>query len=165
MLGRLNPFAGGQDPPPDRQNEAQALRLELDEAQRQLETARRELETLRFTANRAQQEQAEERLEQLFGELSTPVAQFSVQRALSRQEVELKPRDLLAVTARMVQALETAGLKLEGEPGDELEYSPDHHQPLSLEVTLTAGEPVRLRFPGVSYRGRWLKKAMVEKRS
>lgn len=165
MLGRLNPFAGGQDPPPDRQNEAQALRLELDEAQRQLEAARRELETLRFTASRAQQEQAEERLEQLFGELSTPVAQFSVQRALSRQDVELKPRDLLAVTSRMVQALETAGLKLEGEPGDELEYSPDHHQPLSLEVTLKAGEPVRLRFPGVSYRGRWLKKAMVEKRS
>lgn len=163
MLGRLNPFAGGQDPP-ERQNEAQALRLELDDAQRQLEAARRELETLRFTASRTRQEQAEERLEQLFGELATPVAQFSVQRALSRQEVELKPRDLLAVTARLVQALESAGLKLEGEPGDELEYSPDHHQPLSLEESLKPGQPVRLRFPGVSYRGHWLKKAMVEKR-
>lgn len=144
------------------QNEVQALRLELEQAQRLLDNTQRELETLRFTSQRNQQEQAQDRLEQLFSELATPVAQLAVQRSLSQQGLELKQRDLLAVSGRMLQALETAGLKLEGEPGQELAFSPDHHQPLSLETALKAGQTVKIRFPGVSFRGRWLKKAMVE---
>ena len=147
---------------PEQQNEAQALRLELEQARKLLESTQRELETLRFTSQRNQHEQADDRLEQLFTELATPVAQLAVQRALSQQGVELKQRDLLAVSSRLAQALETGGLKLEGEPGQELPYSPDHHQPLSLDTALKAGQTVRVRFPGVSFRGRWLKKAMVE---
>ncbi len=146
----------------DPKNEAQALRLELEAARKQLDNTQRELETLRFTSQRYSHEQAEDRLEQLFTELATPVAQLAVQRALNGQGVELKSRDLLAVSGRMFEALQTAGLKLEGAPGDELAYSPDHHQPLSLDTALKAGQTVKIRFPGVSFRGRWLRKAMVE---
>lgn len=144
------------------QNEAQGLRLELEAARKQLEQTQRELEALRFTSQRYSQDQAEDRLEQLFSELATPVAQLAVQRFLNEKGVELKPRDLLVVSSRMYEALRAAGLGLEGEPGQEVVYSPDHHQPLSLDAQLAVGQTVRIRFPGVSFRGRWLKKALVE---
>lgn len=144
------------------QNEVQSLRLELEAARKELERTRTELETLRFTSQRYSQDQADDRLEQLFSELSTSVAQLAVQRSLHDKGTELKQRDLLAVSGRMLEGLKSAGLMLEGEPGEEALFSPDHHQPLSLETALKAGQPVRIRFPGVSFRGRWLKKAMVE---
>lgn len=144
------------------ENETQILRLELEQARKELRNLQRELETVRFTSQRNQSEQADDRLEQLFTELSTPLAQLAVQRALDQQGKELRQRDLLAVSGRMLEALQGRGVKLEGEPGQELAFSPDHHQPLSLDSSLKPGQTVKIRFPGVSFRGRWLRKAMVE---
>ena len=46
--------------------------------------------------------------------------------------------------------------------GEMTSFDSDHHLPLRNDVTFVQGEPVIVRFVGVAYRGKLLRKARVE---
>jgi molecular chaperone GrpE (heat shock protein) len=69
---------------------------------------------------------------------------------------------VLTVARRLVRALEDNGLTVEGSVGERVPFDPDHHEPLSADVSLQAGQMVVVRFVGVAYRGKLLRKAGVE---
>jgi molecular chaperone GrpE (heat shock protein) len=145
------------------EREVQSLRLELDERDRAVTNLSEELERQRSGASARVAEAVETQVEQLLADAAAPVAQLRTQMHLL--EAEGKPvqaRDVLAVAKRLVRTLEDNGLGLEGSVGEAVPFDPNHHEPLSAGVALTPGQPVVLRFVGVVYRGKLLRKAGVE---
>jgi molecular chaperone GrpE (heat shock protein) len=109
-------------------------------------------------------EAVQEQVERLLSDAAAPVTQLLTQAHLL--EVEGKPvqaKDVLAVAKRLVRALEDNGLTLEGSVGETVPFDPNRHEPLSGDAALMPGEAVVVRFVGVSYQGRVIRKAGVAK--
>jgi molecular chaperone GrpE (heat shock protein) len=147
--------------------EAQSLRLEMEERERLVASLKSELERQRNGESARITEAVQSRIEKLMADVAAPVTQLFTQAHLL--EVEGKPvqaKDVLAVAKRLVRALEDEGLKLEGGVGETASYDPNRHEPLggqTAQTGLTLGQPIVTRFAGVSYRGRLIRKAGVEK--
>ena len=162
-LGRLL----GRKPTDERvlalKQEAQRLRLELAEQEKTVARLKQELERQRGGASARVTEAVQTQVEQLLADVATPVAQLLTQAHLL--DVEGKPvqaRDVLAVAKRLVRTLEDNGLMLEGRVGESVSFDPDHHEPLSADVSPKSGQMVTVRFVGVAYQGKLLRKAGVE---
>lgn len=145
------------------EREAQSLRLELEEREREVTRLREELERQRGGTSARVTEAVQARMEQLLADVAAPVAQLLTQTHLL--EVEGKPvqaRDVLAIAKRLVRVLEDNGLTMEGSVGETAPFDPNRHEPLSADASLKQGQPVVLRFVGVAYQGKLLRKAGVE---
>ena len=145
------------------EREAQSLRLDLAEQERLAAQLKEELERLRGSASAHVSEAVQVQVEQLLTDVATPVVQLLTQTHLL--EVEDKPvqaKDVLALVKRLVRTLEDNGLTLVGSVGETAPFDPNHHEPLSSSVSLEPRDRVTLRFVGVAYQGRLLRKAGVE---
>ncbi len=143
--------------------EAQSLRLELEERERAVANLKEELERQRNSAGAHIDEAVQAQMERLLADAAAPVAQLLTQAHLL--EVEGKPvqaRDVLAVAKRLVRILEDNGLTLEGSVGETVPFDPNRHEPLSANASLKSGQPAVMRFVGVAYQGKLLRKAGVE---
>lgn len=146
------------------EREAQGLRLDLQEKERAVANLTSELERLRSSEVARINEAAQAQMEQLLTDLASPVAQLLTQAHLL--EVEGKPvqvKDVLTVARRLVRVLEDEGLTLEGKVGETVSFDPNHHEPLSGNISLTSGQNVVIRFVGITLQGKVLRKAGVEK--
>lgn len=144
------------------EREAQRLRLELEEAQRRVEVLKGDLERQRRSEEQRLGDIVQAKIERLFSDVAAPVAQLLTQAYLV--EVEGKPvqaKDVIVVAKRLVRVLEDNGLALEGKVGEIVPFEPNRHEPLSADASLKPGEQVLIRFVGVSYGGKVLKKAGV----
>ncbi|MCP4538603.1 MAG: hypothetical protein GY832_15830 [Chloroflexi bacterium] len=147
----------------DLEREAQRLRLDLAGQEKMVAQLKVELERQRSGSSAHVSEAIQAQVEQMLSDVATPVAQLLTQAHLL--EVEGRPvqaKDVLAVAKRLVRTLEDNGLTLEGRVGESVPFDPDHHEPLSTDVSLRAGRMVTVRFVGVAYRGKLLRKAGVE---
>jgi molecular chaperone GrpE (heat shock protein) len=166
-------FSFGPLPPdggrPTLQRETQRLRLQVEEYGRELKTLQEALERYEKGESartaEAVRAQAERQAERLMAGLAAPVAQLLTQA--HRLEIEGEPvqaKDVLAAVSRLVRALEGEGLQPEGRVGETAGFDPNRHEPLGGDAALTPGQQVIVRFVGVSYRGRLIRKAEVERR-
>jgi molecular chaperone GrpE (heat shock protein) len=146
------------------QGEAQTLRLDLQERNRLITTLQSDLERHRRGVSAQLAEAIQTRMEQIVTATASPIVQLLTQAHLL--EVENRPvqvRDVLAVARRLIRILEEQGLILEGHVGETLAYDPNHHEPLNSAEELTPGQLVSVRFVGVTYRDKVLRKAGVER--
>ena len=146
------------------EREAQSLRLELVERDQAVAHLKGELERRRSGASDRIAEAVQAQVERLLSDAAAPVAQLLTQVHLL--EAERKPvqaRDVLAVAKRLVRTLEDNGLTLEGSVGETVPFDPNRHEPLSADASLNCRQSVVLRFIGVAYQGKLLRKAGVEK--
>jgi molecular chaperone GrpE (heat shock protein) len=141
-------------------SEAQAQRLELQEREHVIAALTADLERQR----RGEEERIAQALhahrERFLADAAGPVAQLLTQAHLI--DVEGKPvqaRDVLAVARRLVRLLEDEGLLAEGQVGATVPFDPDRHEPAGGE--LAPGQFAVVRFVGLTYRGRVLRKAGV----
>lgn len=144
--------------------EAQSLRVELLERDRLIQTLKQELERARSGEQERVHEIVEARLERLMSGAAAPVAQLLTQIHLF--EAEGKPvqtKDVLAVAKRIVRALEDEGLSILSGVGETVAFDPNYHQPLGTQGPLAQSEKAVVRLVGISYRGKVLRKASVEK--
>lgn len=144
------------------EQEAQGLQLELAERDQLVANLKQELERQRSGANVQVTEAVQVQVERVLADVAAPVSQLLTQAHLL--EVESKPvqaRDVLVVAKRLVRSLEDHGLTLTGEVGQRVAFNPDHHEPLGPEVGLSPGQLVVVRFVGVAYHGKLLRKAGV----
>lgn len=155
-------------PPDERllrlEREAQALRLELAEKERAMEVLRKDLERLRKDESDRAGASLKARMEDLLSEIAVPMAQLAAQARLL--EVEGKPvqaRDVIAVARRLIGVLEDEGLRLEGSLGEAVPFDPNRHELLGGAGEPVPGEKVRIRFAGVRWAGKLLRKAGVER--
>lgn len=145
------------------EGEAQALRLELAEGVKTVANLKRELERQRSGEAVRLEAAVHATVERLLSSAAPAAAQLVKQAHLLEVEGRaVAARDVLAVARRLVSGLEDEGLKLEGAVGEQVAYNPNRHEPLNAAANLTPGQAVVIRFVGVSYRGKMLRKAGVE---
>jgi molecular chaperone GrpE (heat shock protein) len=145
------------------ERELQAAKLELGEKDRAIATLRGELEQQRRGEATRLQTALRARTEHLLTEAAAPAAQLQTQAHLLETERRSVPaKDVLTVARRLIRVLEDEGLKWEGEVGEHAPFNPGHHEPLNAAAALTAGQPVIVRFAGVTCQGKLLRKAGVE---
>jgi molecular chaperone GrpE (heat shock protein) len=147
---------------PALRREVQSQRLELAERERVLANLKSEMERLRRGEGERIAAAVQTQVERLLSSAAAPVAQLLTQAHLL--EVEGKPveaRDVLAVARRLLRVLEDEGLALEGSVSATVAFDPNRHEPLSSATSLTAGQSAVIRFVGVAYRGKVLRKAGV----
>jgi molecular chaperone GrpE (heat shock protein) len=146
------------------EREGQSLRLKLEELEQSLASLKGELERQHSSASARVAGAVQAQVERLLADAAAPVAQLLTQAHLL--EVEGKPvqaKDVLAVARRLVRTLEDSGLTLEGSIGQAVPFDPNRHEPLGAGGFPEPGQPVVVRFVGVAYQGKLLRKAGVEK--
>jgi len=145
------------------EKEAQAMRMEIEAREDIIANLKQEIERLRLRQEQIIAETVTTRLSGLFGELAAPSSQILTQANLIERQGQLvQSRDVLAVARRMVRALERYGVVFAGQVGEQVAFDPDQHTPISGTVLPKPGQPVTIRFTGVSYQGKTLYKAIVE---
>ena len=144
------------------ERELQSLRLELQERQASLERIKSELERQRSQAEAVLSERVQSQAVQLLGDLAQPAAQLLTQAYLFEvQGQPVQTRDVLMVAKRLVQGLQDHGLQIEQTIGSTVKFDPNRHELLSTDSQIQPGEPVMVRFVGLSFQGKRLHKAGV----
>ena len=152
-----------QDALLQQKNEIQSLRIEQSENKRTVETLAQEIDRLRARQEQLVEINVTKRLEALFSDLAGPASQILTQAdLLENQGKPVQARDILSVSRRMVRALERNGVVIEGKVGEAAVFNPDRHIPIQPGQTLQPGQPVIVRFAGVSYGDKMIYKAIVE---
>ncbi len=158
-----------QAPPSDAQdplqqmNELQALRMSQAGDRRAIERLTQEIERLKAQQAEVVDLTLENRLEALFRDLAAPASQVLTQAHLLEDQGKAVPaQDILAVSRRMLRAMERNGVLFEGKVGEAVRFDPERHVPIESGQAIETGQPVIVRFAGVSYRGKVIHKAIVE---
>jgi len=148
----------------DLERQVQTLRLDLEERERLIASLRDDLERLRRMQESRLEEALQVAMERLLTEAAAPTAQLLTQAHLVEKEGKpVRERDILAVARRLVRVLQDQGLVVESRIGEEAAFDPDRHELLGSDEAAVPGQKVVVRMPGVSYRGRILRRAGVEK--
>ncbi len=145
------------------QKEAQALRMDLESSRQSIASLKQEIERLRLRQEQVIAETVDSRLSGLFGELAGPASQILTQAdLLENQGKPVQARDVLSVARRMLRALERHGFAFAGQVGEQVAFDPNRHTPMNQAVQPQAGQPVTVRFAGVTYQGKTIYKAIIE---
>jgi molecular chaperone GrpE (heat shock protein) len=102
-------------------------------------------------------------MEDLFTALAAPASQLRVQAFLMNGGKELTGQSVMALAGQFVTLVERAGLEPVGSIGDRVEYDPALHQPLSAQASILDRESVIIKFVGYTYRGRVIRRCLVQK--
>ncbi|MEW6348410.1 MAG: hypothetical protein AB1646_05075 [Thermodesulfobacteriota bacterium] len=100
--------------------------------------------------------------EDLFVALAAPLSQLRMQAWLMGSGKEISGRSVMALAAQIASLVQRAGLEPVGEPGERIRFDPELHQPLSAQERIECGASAVVRFPGYRYRGRILRRALVQ---
>jgi len=147
----------------DLQNELKALQLELRDREQKIEMIGQELERLRLNQKDLLRGNSAAVMEELFTSLAPAVVQLVTQNYLAKQQNKaIQSRDVLLITERLIHTLEQNGLKLVGQPGQQVLFDPNLHIPLSAASSFTAGQSAIVRIVGISYQGKIIRKAGIE---
>jgi molecular chaperone GrpE (heat shock protein) len=145
------------------QSEIKALQLDLHDREKKIEQLSQELERTRLNQKDLLKENSTAVLEDLYTSLAPAIVQLVTQNHLVNEKNKaIQSRDVLLITDRLIRALEQNGLKVNGQPGQLTHFNPDVHIPLSTASSFQSGQMVLIRFVGISYQGKIIRKAGVE---
>lgn len=144
------------------ERQVQNLRLELAERNQLADKLKQELERQRTSESDRLTSAIQTQVEQLLSDAAAPVTQLLTQAHLLEQGKPVQAKDVLAVAKRLICALEDNGLTSTGSVGETVPFDSNLHDPLSASTSLAAGVPVVVKFTGVSYQGKVIRKAGVE---
>lgn len=147
----------------EEKNELQALRLERAEKQRAIEHMAQEIKRLREQQDEMIQITLHSQFEELYKEMAVPASQILTQSHLIEAQGKMvSAQDLLAVSRRMIRAMERHGVVFEYQVGETTRFDPAKHISLTPGQGIEPGHPVVVRFCGVTYKGKMIQKAIVE---
>lgn len=144
------------------EKEIQNLRLELTERDRLIDRLKQQLEQQRTSENNNINSAVQNQIEQLLTDTAAPVTQLLTQAHLLEQGKPVQAKDVLLVAKRLIRTLEDNGLTIVGQIGETVSFDCNLHEPLSANSEVSPGVEVVVRFAGVSYRGKVIRKAGVE---
>lgn len=145
------------------QSALRARDLDLDYAQKANERLQADIARERTAeqANRAAAVDAS--LEKSLAELALPLTQLATQMFLAEGEGKtLNAKDVFAVIKRLIKNAQASGLCLEGNAGEIAAFDQNRHDVIDTDGVVASGTRVKIRMPGVSYRGKIIRKAAVE---
>ncbi len=145
------------------EREVKSLEMAVQERDRMLKQIKDDLEYQRDTTSSNVTESVQTKLEHVFADAAAPVTQLLTQAYLLEEGKPVQTKDVLTVAKRLVRTLKNNGLTLEGSIGEQAAFDPNCHEPLSANESLDPEQPVIIRFVGVAYQGKLLRKAGVQK--
>ena len=137
--------------------------MTLQERDRMLEHLKGDLEHQRDTTSSNVTEIVQTKLEHVFADAAAPVTQLLTQAHLLEEGKPVQAKDVLSIAKRLVHTLKDNGLSIEGNIGEQVPFDPNRHEPLSTNDSLHPGQTVIIRFVGVAYQAKLLRKAGVQK--
>lgn len=162
-LFRRRRASGARDEVLGLERDLRELRLELAQRDEDLRRVRGELSRTGESVDRRAEQLAREELLRVATAVGAPLTQLVTQAHLHGSgAAAVRLDDVLATGMRVVAALGENGVALVGAPGEDADFDPDRHDPLSAEAHPAAGQRVRVRVPGLSYRDTVVRKAGVD---
>lgn len=146
------------------ERQIQNLRLELAERNQLADKLKQELERQRTSQSDRLTSAIQAQIEQMLTDAAAPVAQLLTQAYLLEQGKSVQAKDVIVVAKRLIHSLEDNGLTLTGSLGETVSFDSNLHEELSTSTALRQGIPVVVKFVGVSYQGKVIRKAGVEPR-
>lgn len=142
--------------------ELRSLREELARREEAIAALRHDLARERRTEDARVAELLRARLEPLLSACALPIAHLLTQAHLvEAADRPVQARDVLVNVKRLVRAFEDQGLVAFGAVGERCAFDTARHEPLA--GVIAPGEPVVVRFVGLSYGESLLRKAGVER--
>ena len=139
-----------------------SLRLELEEKEKALERLARELEKRRREESERVSGELDARWEAVLADLSSPLSLLLTQAQLLERGIQVPPREVARVAGFLERVLSDHGLEVEGRVGERVSFDPSRHEP-GESSSPAPGEEVVVKTVGLSFRGRVLRKARVER--
>ncbi len=163
LFKRPPPQAVGQAHLLALESQVQGLKLELEEKKESLSKLNGAMERLRLQGDSSSQEKADARVEALLGQIAGPISQLITQTDLVENQGKTIPaQDVFLLVKKLIKGFQAQGLVLSGNLGQIVPYNPDLHTPISGNLTLQAGQPVKIRFVGIQHKQKIIKKALVD---
>ncbi len=147
--------------PAELRGELQTLRLDYAEARKTIALLERDVEREREGSGLKAEEVARSRAASLAEDVAVPISQLLAQQHLFESGTDVAAEDVLAAAGGLVRACLRQGLEMIGEAGAETAFDPALHMTLSGKGP-AKGDPVIVRFPGLSVDGKVTRKAGVE---
>ena len=144
------------------ERELQNLRLELTERDQLIDKLKQQLEQQRTSENNNIDSAVQNQIEQLLTDTAAPVTQLLTQAHLLEQGKPVQAKDVLLVAKRLIRTLEDNGLTIVSQVGETVSFDSNLHEPLSASTEVSLGAEIVVRFAGVSYQGKVIRKAGVE---
>ena len=144
------------------EREIQNLRLELTERNQLIDQLKQQLEQQRTSEKNNINSAVQNQIEQLLTDAAAPVTQLLTQTHLLEQGKPVQAKDVLLVAERLIRTLEDNSLTVVGQVGKTVSFDSNLHEPLSANSEVSPGVKVVVRFAGVSYQGKVIRKAGVE---
>lgn len=148
------------------QDELVALKRELAAIKLDLHDAREALVLYRSRIadkDSRDEHRMNDALEDLFTGIAPALSQLRMQAALMASGRDISAASVMALARQLTEAIEMAGLEPIAEFGKEVSFDPQIYEPLAADRAFDAGESVVVRFVGYRYKGRVLRKALVER--
>lgn len=144
------------------EKELQNLRLELTERNQLIDKLKQQLEQQRTSENNNIDSAVQNQIEQLLTDTAAPVTQLLTQAHLLEEGKPVQAKNVLLVAKRLISALKDNGLTIVGQVGETVSFDSNLHEPLSASTEINLGAEVVVRFAGVSYQGKVIRKTGVE---
>ena len=144
------------------EREIQNLRLELTERNQLIDQLKQQLEQQRTSESNNIDSAVQNQIEQLLTDTAAPVTQLLTQAHLLEDGKPVQAKDVLLVAKRLIGTLEDNGLTVVGQVGETVSFDSNLHEPLSASSKVSPGAEVVVRFAGVSYQGKVIRKVGVE---
>jgi molecular chaperone GrpE (heat shock protein) len=134
-------------------------RLELADARRALNLCRRRIEDAEANAGHS----SADPLENLFLDLASFLSQLKMLAALMDSGSEIIGNSVMALVRQLIDAVEKAGMEPIAACGKEIPFDPRACEAMAADISFLPEEPVVVRFVGYRYKGRIIRKALVER--
>ncbi len=144
------------------EREIQNLQLELTDRDRLIDRLKQQLEQQRTSENNNINSAVQNQIKQLLTDAAAPVTQLLTQAHLLKESKPVQAKDVLLVAKRLIRTLEDNGLTIVGQVGETVSFDSNLHEPLSASSSITPDTEVVVRFAGVSYQGKVIRKGGVE---
>jgi molecular chaperone GrpE (heat shock protein) len=144
------------------EREIQNLQLELTERDQLINKLKQQLEQQRTSENNNIDSAVQNKIEHLLTDTAASVTQILTQAHLLEQSKPVQTKDVLLVAKRLIRTLEDNGLTVVSQVGETVSFDSNLHEPLSASTEISSGAEVVVRFAGVSYQGKVIRKAGVE---
>ena len=169
LCGNVPAAAGTDDPVPvvdtdprllEMEAKAKSLSLDLEEARKLADSLRRELDYERNSRAEAVASSLAATLEPSMKDAVPYLGQLSLQALLLDKGTPVAAKDVMALARALAKVFEKQGLCPASNPGETVSYDPALHT--IQGGAIQPGAAVKICIPGYTFRGKLLKKALVE---
>ena len=144
--------------------ELQTVRLEFAEEKQVFDRVMQDFNVFRAKVESSNSDELDRRMEKLFLDISSSVAQLLTQdHLLSRSGKPVQAKDVLNVSNSLIKTLTRNGLETVGTVGEDVSFDINVHEPINQDEAISGDELVTVRMVGIAYKGKVLRRASVSK--